>query len=154
MKNTRWITGTYDESVVHEIGEALGLPSLPAKLMAVRGIRGKDADIFAQKSLSDLYDPFLLKDMKPAVERIETAIEENEKIAVYGDYDADGVTATYILLHYLRSRGADCIYYIPDRLGDGYGVSEPAIESLAAQGVKLIITVDTGITAVEEVKKQ
>ncbi len=153
MKNTRWITGTYDESVVHEIGEALGLPSLPAKLMAVRGIRGKDADIFAQKSLSDLYDPFLLKDMKPAVERIEAAIEKNERIAVYGDYDADGVTATYILLHYLRSRGADCIYYIPDRLGDGYGVSEPAIESLAAQGVKLIITVDTGITAVEEVKK-
>ena len=73
MKNTRWITGTYDESVVHEIGEALGLPSLPAKLMAVRGIRGKDADIFAQKSLSDLYDPFLLKDMKPAVEMARAA---------------------------------------------------------------------------------
>lgn len=153
MKNTRWITGTYDENAVKEISEALGLPSLAAKLMEVRGIKGNMAEIFAKKSLSDLHDPFLMKDMRAAVERIETAIAENERIAVYGDYDADGVTATYILLHYLRSRNADCVYYIPDRLGDGYGVSESAIKGLAEQGVKLVITVDTGITAVEEVEK-
>ena len=74
----------------------------------------------------------------------------NEKIAVYGDYDADGVTSTYILVHFLQSLGVDCIYHIPDRFGDGYGVSCGALEALAEQGVKLVITVDTGITAVEE----
>lgn len=152
MKNTRWITGKFDENIVREIEEALGVPSLTAKLLAVRGITGEDASVFITKELSDLYDPFLLCDMQKAVDRIEKAIARGEKIAVYGDYDADGVTATYILLHYLRSRGADCSYYIPDRLGDGYGVSEGAIKALGEKNVSLIVTVDTGITAADEVR--
>lgn len=151
MKNTKWITGNYDENTVRALSEALGVPSLTAKLLAVRGITtAHEADLFTKKDLSDLYDPFLLRDMQNAVDRLELGIANNEKIAVYGDYDADGVTATYILLHYLKSRGADCIYHIPDRFGDGYGVSRTALEELAARGVTLVVTVDTGITAVDE----
>lgn len=153
MKNTKWITGSYDENIVRELSTALGLPSLTAKLLAVRGITtAKEADLFTKKDLADLYDPFLLKDMEKAVERINLGIANNEKIAVYGDYDADGVTATYILLHYLKSRGADCLYHIPDRFGDGYGVSRSALEELAEKGVTLVVTVDTGITAVDEAR--
>ncbi|MBQ9984756.1 MAG: single-stranded-DNA-specific exonuclease RecJ [Oscillospiraceae bacterium] len=153
MKNTKWITGEYDENTVRELMEALGVPSLTAKLLAVRGITSaREAERFTKKNLSDLYDPFLMCDMQKAVERISEAIMSNEKIAVYGDYDADGVTSTYILVHFLRSLGVDCIYHIPDRFGDGYGVSRGALDSLCAQGVKLVITVDTGITAVEEAR--
>ena len=151
MKNTRWITGQFDENSVKHLSETMGIPSLTAKLLAVRGIDENIADVFMRKELSDLYDPFLLKDMGKATERIGKALEKGEKIAIYGDYDADGVTATYILLHYLKSCGADCTLYIPDRLGDGYGVSEGAVAALAEEGVKLIITVDTGITAAGEV---
>ena len=151
MKNTRWITGQYDESEVKRLSEEMGIPSLTAKLLSVRKIDKASAGVFMRKELSDLYDPFLLKDMDKATERIKKAISAKEKIAIYGDYDADGVTATYILLHYLKSLGADCTSYIPDRLGDGYGVSEGAVASLAGEGVSLIITVDTGITAAKEV---
>ncbi len=151
MKNTRWITGHYDETAVKSLSEVFAIPSLTAKLLNVRGIDINTAEIFTRKELSDLYDPFLLQDMEIATKRIKNAITAGEKIAIYGDYDADGVTATYILLHYLKSLGADCTLYIPDRLGDGYGVSENAITSLANEGVKLIVTVDTGITAAKEV---
>ncbi|MBQ8004467.1 MAG: single-stranded-DNA-specific exonuclease RecJ, partial [Oscillospiraceae bacterium] len=99
-----------------------------------------------------LYDPFLMCDMQKAVERIGQALVNNEKIAVYGDYDADGVTSTYILVHFLRSLGADVSYHIPDRFEEGYGVSAAALESLAESGVSLVITVDTGITAIDEVR--
>ena len=151
MKNTKWITGSYDEKTVNTLISELGVPSLVAKLLATRGISSAtDASAFMNKSLSDLYDPFLLRDMDKATERITKAISRGEKIAVYGDYDADGVTATYILVHFLTSLGVDCVYHIPDRFGDGYGVSPGALESLAEKGVSLIITVDTGITAIEE----
>lgn len=151
MNVTEWITGKYDEKTAEELMRGLGLPSLPAKLLAVRGIKTPDeAQKFLSKSVSALHDPFLMRDMDKAAKRIKQAIEKNEKIAVYGDYDADGVTATYTLLHYLNSCGADCIYHIPDRFEDGYGVSADTVRSLAEKGVKLIVTVDTGITAVEE----
>ncbi len=151
MKNTKWITGSYNEQTVNTLMSELGVPSLVAKLLATRGISSAaDASAFMNKSLSDLYDPFLLRDMDKATERISRAISQGEKIAVYGDYDADGVTATYVLVHFLTSLGVDCIYHIPDRFGDGYGVSPGALEALAEKGVSLIITVDTGITAIEE----
>ncbi|MBR3848301.1 MAG: single-stranded-DNA-specific exonuclease RecJ [Oscillospiraceae bacterium] len=152
MKNTKWITGKYDENTVSELMNKLGVPSLTAKLLAVRGIRdAESAALFLKKDLGDLFDPFLLKDMDRAVERIKRALDSGEKIAVYGDYDADGVTSTYILVDYLRSSGADCTYHIPDRFGDGYGVSRAALRALADDGVSLVVTVDTGITAAEEI---
>lgn len=152
MKNTKWITGKYDENIVSELMNKLGVPSLTAKLLAVRGIcDAESATLFLNKDLGDLHNPFLLKDMDRAVERINSALDGGEKMAVYGDYDADGVTSTYILVDYLRSRGADCTYHIPDRFGDGYGVSKTALDELAAEGVSLIVTVDTGITASDEI---
>ncbi len=152
MKNTKWVTGKYDENIVSELMDKLGVPSLTAKLLAVRGIRdAKSAAFFLKKDLGDLHDPFLLKDMDRAVERIKRALENGEKMAVYGDYDADGVTSTYILVDYLKRLGADCTYHIPDRFGDGYGVSKTALDELRADGVSLIVTVDTGITASEEI---
>lgn len=153
MKNTEWITGKYDENTVRELMEGLGVPSLTAKLLAVRGVTSVEgATAFTRKNIDDLHDPFLMCDMQKAVDRISEALLKNEKLAVYGDYDADGVTSTYILVHFLRSLGAECIYHIPDRFGDGYGVSKGALDGLAEQGVKLVITVDTGITAIDEVK--
>ena len=152
MKKTKWITGNYDSEIASRLMQELGIPSLTAKLLAVRGITdAESARMFLKKDLSDLHDPFLLKDMDRACERIKRAIADGERIAVYGDYDADGVTSTYILADYLRSCGASCTYHIPDRFGDGYGVSETALEALAHDGVSLIVTVDTGITAVSEI---
>ncbi len=153
MKNTKWITGNYDSDVVSRLMQELGIPSLTAKLLNVRGINDSEsAALFLKKDLTDLHDPFLLKDMDRACERIKRAIADGEKIAVYGDYDADGVTSTYILTDYLRSCGVTCVYHIPDRFGDGYGISETALDALAQDGVSLIVTVDTGITAVGEIE--
>ena len=152
MKNTKWVTGKYDEKTVERLSRELGIPSLTAKLLAVRGISdAQGAELFLKKDVEDLYNPFLLKDMDRAVERIKKALADGEKIAVYGDYDADGVTSTYILVDYLRSCGAECTYHIPDRFGDGYGVSKTALDDLLGAGVSLIVTVDTGITASAEI---
>ena len=128
-----------------------GIPPLPAAVLCARGL---DTPEKAQAFLDDreelLHDPFLLKDMDRAVERINLALKQNEIIAVYGDYDVDGITSTCLLTDYLRQRGATVISYIPDRMEEGYGLSEQAVEQLHAQGVTLIITVDCGITAVTE----
>ncbi len=153
MKRTKWVTGNYDSDVARRLGEEFKLPSLASKLLAARGIVSvNDARAFLEKNIDGLHDPFLLRDMDRAVARLNSAIKNGEKIAVYGDYDADGVTATYTVLHYLKSIGADCIYHIPDRLSEGYGVAENTLRELAENRVKVIVTVDTGITAVEEAK--
>ena len=99
-----------------------------------------------------LHDPFLMTGMRSAVDRINKALQRREKMAVFGDYDVDGITSTCLLTHYLRSRGADCTPYIPGRLEEGYGLNPIAIHQLHQQGIKLIITVDCGITALEEAR--
>ena len=99
-----------------------------------------------------LHDPFLMTGMRSAVDRISKALQRREKMAVFGDYDVDGITSTCLLTHYLRSRGADCTPYIPGRLEEGYGLNHIAIHQLHQQGIKLIITVDCGITALEEAR--
>ena len=128
-----------------------GIPALPAVVLCARGL---DTPEKARSFLDDreelLHDPFLLKDMDRAVARIQQALEQHETIAVYGDYDVDGITATCLLTDYLRRQGATVVSYIPDRMEEGYGLSTQAIELLHGQGVTLIITVDCGITAVAE----
>ncbi|MCL2408330.1 MAG: single-stranded-DNA-specific exonuclease RecJ [Oscillospiraceae bacterium] len=99
---------------------------------------------------SAVYDPMLLADMDKAVERINFAIENNQRIAVYGDYDVDGVTASALLADYFRTKGADFEVYIPDRINEGYGLNRTAIDVLKSRGVELIVTVDCGVTAIEE----
>ena len=127
-----------------------GCKPLTAMVLASRGISTRQkADQYLSCAMP-LHDPFLMTDMDLAVGRIGLAIAQNERMAVFGDYDVDGITATCLLTSFLRSCGADCLSYIPGRLEEGYGLNPIAIRQLHAEGVKLIVTVDCGITAVEE----
>ena len=127
-----------------------GYKPLTAMILAARGIAdGKKAGEYLDCN-APLIDPFSLTDMDLAVGRIGLAMERQELIAVFGDYDVDGITATCLLTDFLRSCGARCISYIPGRLEEGYGLNPIALRQLSSQGVNLIITVDCGITAVEE----
>ena len=133
-----------------ELSEA-GFSQLLCCILAIRGIKNaRDAFSLINSDSSVLPDPFLIKGMKQAVNRILTAVEQGETVAVYGDYDVDGITSTCLLTDYLRSKGVKCIPYIPNRDEEGYGLNSGAIDQLVQQGVTLIITVDCGITAVEE----
>ena len=141
------------DATVKNLAEELDVSELCAKLLYNRGYRSVSmARKFLDNETSVLNDPFLLADIEPAIERIKLAIERHEKIVIYGDYDVDGVTAVSTLYLYLSELGADVGYYIPKRDGEGYGVSCGAIDRLSDLGVKLIITVDTGITANDEVE--
>ena len=134
--------------------ESLGIHPVVSRLLWNRGCRTpEDARAYFTLENEMLGDPFALADMKRATERIARAVSDREKITVYGDYDVDGVTSVTALLLYLRSKGADVSYYIPSRFGEGYGVSNASVEQLAAEGTKLIVTVDTGITADREVER-
>ena len=138
------------ESVDHLL--AAGYPYLVSGILAARGIdSAESAAAFLEQELSLAYSPFLMLDMDRAVARISEALLCREKIAVFGDYDVDGITATCILVDYLKNRGGDVLHYIPRRVEDGYGLSRDAIAGLKQQGVRLLITVDCGITGVEEV---
>jgi single-stranded-DNA-specific exonuclease len=140
-----------DENIVDAYGKLLGIPPLVARVLVNRGIKdAAEAKKFIEKSKSSLYSPFLLNDMDKAVERINNAIEKGEKITIYGDYDVDGITSTALMVSYLRKKGANVESYIPDRQTEGYGVNRGAVEKITENGTRLIITVDTGITASEE----
>ena len=150
--NTFWTIGKVDETLAQKLADTLGISDFTARLMASRGITDPDAAkeyLFGRAEL--LHDPFLLPDMEKAVERIQKALADNEKILIYGDYDVDGVTSVSLLLLYLREHGGNVDYYIPERIREGYGLNKAAIERFAAGGVNLIITVDSGITASDEV---
>ena len=128
-----------------------GYTPLLAAMLDVRGIHtAAEAEKFLHGGAETLCDPMLMKDMDKAVERIRTALDEKETVAVYGDYDVDGITSTCLLTDWLRSRGIDCHPYIPDRIEEGYGLNTAAIQSLKDKGVSLIISVDCGITAADE----
>src|SRR5690606_38250979 len=140
QSRTHWkIRQANDEKVNYLINE-LNVTPLVAKLLVNRGIETIDKAKSFLFNDGDLYDPFLLEDMHIAVERINQAIRNEEKITVYGDYDADGVTSTYVLLSTLRSLGAHADYYIPNRFTEGYGPNEEAFRFLKDQGTDLIIT--------------
>ena len=127
-----------------------GYAPLTAMILSARGI---ESPRMAQNYLgcdAPLCDPYLMQDMVKAVNRVRLALQRGEKIAVFGDYDVDGITATCLLTHFLRRQNADVVSYIPGRLEEGYGLNPIAIRQLHREGVKLIITVDCGITAVEE----
>ena len=133
--------------------ERAGLPPLCAAVLCARGVdTAPAASAFLAHGPNLLHDPFLLRDMEKAVERISRAIREQETLAVYGDYDVDGITATCLLTQFLRTLGGQVVSYIPDRTEEGYGLNNHAIDALARQGVTLIVTVDCGITAAQEVE--
>ena len=151
MKKKKWLLAADHNACAESMAGELGLSRLTTRVLAARGFDTRQkAQAFMTHSLEGIHDPFLLKDMDKAVAEIRRAIENKEKIAVYGDYDVDGVTATCIMIQYLKKMGADCTYYIPDRLEEGYGLNVAAIQSLYDDGCRLLITVDSGITAEEE----
>ncbi|MGN0526743.1 MAG: single-stranded-DNA-specific exonuclease RecJ [Acutalibacteraceae bacterium] len=151
MSRKKWVISSCDKDLASEIAESCGVDPFAAYLLCARGM----TDEFQIESFlydTDLTDPYTLPDMALAVERIHTALENNEHITVFGDYDADGVTSTALLYLYLTSKGAWVDYYIPDRVGEGYGMNLGAVDILKDRGTNLIVTVDNGISAVEEIE--
>ena len=150
MNIKRWQIAPVDKALAFELAEECGIDALVALILVSRGF----CDPFeVEEFLSDdfdLCDPYDLADMDKAVARIRFALEKGEKICVYGDYDADGVTSTAMLYTYLLDKGADVTYTVPER-DEGYGLNNAAIDRMAADNVKLMITVDNGITAADEV---
>ncbi len=151
MSRKHWKIAEQDAGAVEFLTRELDVSPILARLLINRGLSDiYEAEKFLRKENGKLYDPFLMKDMDRAVARLTHALEAGESIAIYGDYDVDGVTSVSILYQYLKERGAEVVYYIPNRVGEGYGLNLEAAEKLHAQGVRLIVTVDTGVTAIEE----
>ncbi|UEL46227.1 single-stranded-DNA-specific exonuclease RecJ [Terrisporobacter hibernicus] len=150
--NKKWTLKHKGKVKETELSKKINISPEIGQILNNRGINDeKDAEIFMNPSLEYLRDPFLMKDMKKATERIKKAIENKEKIYIYGDYDVDGVSSTSILYIYFKSIDYPVKYYIPNRLEEGYGINEDAIRKISNDGCDLIITVDCGITSVNEV---
>jgi single-stranded-DNA-specific exonuclease len=148
----RWVVLEADETQVRTLAEALGVSPILARLLWRRGIKSaEEAQRFLYPGRHGFYDPFLMKDMDKSVARIRTAIDSQEHVMIYGDYDADGATSTALLSLALKNLGAQVETYIPDRFSEGYGLNSPAIQQAKERGFDLVITVDNGISAVEQV---
>lgn len=149
-----WIESEQDFKLQDYISKTLQIDPLIAQILINRGIKTIDGiKDFLTASLDELYNPFLLPDMKEAVERIGLAIKSGEKILIYGDYDVDGVTATSLLYLFFKEIGYEASYYIPNRLRDGYGLKDDSISRIKEQGIDLLITADCGTTSHSAVKK-
>jgi len=152
MENLWTLKALPDKDIVCALQESLGVSELVATLLAQRGIETfEEAKQFFRPQLSDLYNPFLMKDMDKAVERLHRAISSNEKILVYGDYDVDGTTAVSLMYLFLKEKCQYVEYYIPDRYDEGYGVSYKGIDYAKSNDFSLIVCLDCGIKAVEKV---
>ena len=151
--NKKWEINKPDEEKVKEIENKYQINSLLATILVNRGITSeKEIQQFLQPTRKDFYDPYLMPDMEKAVGRILKAIENKEKVLIYGDYDVDGITSVTVLKSFLQERGLEIDEYIPNRLDEGYGLNLPAVEKIASEKYTLMITVDCGISAIEEVK--
>jgi single-stranded-DNA-specific exonuclease len=151
--NVRWDVFHCPVQLQEELSKQLNIPSVIAQLLIKRGITSpQDGEKFLSPVLHHLYNPFLMKDMGKGVERVVSALQREEQILIYGDYDADGVTACALLVDFLRSLGTKPSYYIPHRVKEGYGLNPEAIKKIAAQGIKLLICVDCGISDHEELQ--
>ncbi|RZT22214.1 single-stranded-DNA-specific exonuclease RecJ [Fictibacillus sp. BK138] len=148
---TRWKIQETSEEKAKWLSQELDIPLLIANLLAIRGIDSiEKAQAFLKIDTNQFHDPFLLDGMKESVDRIHKAVESNEKILIFGDYDADGVSSTTVMYYALKELGADFDYYIPNRFTEGYGPNEPALRKAKDEGYTLVVTVDTGISAVHE----
>ncbi|TDI91489.1 MAG: single-stranded-DNA-specific exonuclease RecJ [Candidatus Dadabacteria bacterium] len=153
MKNN-WTIEKENPKLRDKLAKSLQISPITAQILVNRGIENEtEANLFLNCTLFDLPSPYLMKGMDRAVERIKKALENNERIAIYGDYDVDGVTSTALLYSFLKVLKANVTYYNPDRLKEGYGINIDAVKKLAEQGVSLIISGDCGITAVKEIEQ-
>ena len=149
-----WDYPPQDDAGAGALAEALGVGGVTARLLLQRGVATPDeAARFLAPSLDHLHDPFTMTDMGPAVSRILAAIERRERVAIHGDYDVDGITATVILERTVSALGGDVVHFIPERIRDGYGLQVPAVERLHADGARLIVSVDCGIRSVEAARR-
>ncbi|MCM1506291.1 MAG: single-stranded-DNA-specific exonuclease RecJ [Ruminococcus flavefaciens] len=144
----KWVAQNPDSSIVHEIMSKCGVSQLTATVLASQGYSSPE-EVIDKLGAKELSDPFLIKDMKEAVDVITTAVDNNDRICIYGDYDCDGIMSTVIMYSYLSEIGADVMYYIPER-SEGYGLNNNAIDEIFSAGAKLILTVDNGISAINE----
>lgn len=150
----RWVRREADGRQVLALAQAMDLHPVVARVLVARGLgTAAEAERFLSFRLTDLPDPFRMKGMERAVERIVRALDRGEKITVYGDYDVDGVTSTSLLVSFLRALGGEVDFYVPHRLAEGYGLNPRAVDTLAQRGTRLIVTVDCGVTAVDEVDR-
>jgi single-stranded-DNA-specific exonuclease len=153
MKNN-WTIEKENPKLRDKLAKSLEISPITAQILVNRGIENEtEANLFLNCTLFDLPSPYLMKGMDRAIERIKKALGNNERIAIYGDYDVDGVTSTALLYSFLKVLKANVTYYNPDRLKEGYGINIDAVKKLAEQGVSLIISGDCGITAVKEVEQ-
>lgn len=147
-----WNIKKVDNELISKIIEKYEVSEIMARLLCARNIDFDDIDNYLNGTLDDLLDPYGLKDMDKLVERIDKAIINNEKICIYGDYDVDGITSITIMYQFLTKLGAQVMYYLPDRLIEGYGLNNKALDEIKSKGASLVITVDCGITAIDETK--
>ena len=151
--NKKWQIYETDENKIQEISQKYNLNKLLSTILANRNIIDeKDIKQFLSPTRKDFHDPFLIHDMEKAVERIIKAIEKQEKVTIYGDYDVDGITSITVLKRYLSDRGLEVETYIPNRLNEGYGLNKEAIEKIHNNGCQLMVTVDCGISGLEEIE--
>ena len=151
--NKKWESYEIDENKVEDISKRFGISKLLANVLINRGIdKEEKIKLFLNPTRKDFHDPYMLPDMEKAINRIMLALENKEKIIIYGDYDVDGITSITVLKKFLDERGLEVDSYIPNRLEEGYGLNKAAIEGIAKRGFKLMITVDCGISGVEEVE--
>lgn len=155
MSVKKWSLLPYDTKASGELAKLIsretGLSTLCSQILAARGVNSVEAALEVSGE-QPLEDPFVMADMYKASERIKRAVDEGERICIYGDYDCDGITSTVLVYSYLETMGADVMYYLPDRHEEGYGLNNGAVESIAAEGATLIITVDNGISAHDEIE--
>ena len=150
----KWQIYETNEEEIEELTNKYKINKLLATILSNRGINKKeDIDLFLYPKRNDFHNPYDMPDMEKAVERIIKAKENNEKIIIYGDYDVDGITSITVLKSFLKDIGIEASYYIPNRLNEGYGLNIPAVEKIAGEGYNLMITVDCGITCIEEINK-
>ncbi len=151
--NKKWEVKKYSEKNVDKLLKECNISKLLAILLSNRGISSKEqVDLYLKPTRKDFYNPFLMPDMEKAVDRILKAINNQEKVIIYGDYDVDGITSTTVLKKFLGERGLEVDWYIPNRLNEGYGLNKNAIDYINKKGYTLIITVDCGISAIEEIQ--
>ncbi len=151
--NKKWEFYEKDEEAVRKIQEEFGLSRLLATIIANKGLQTKhEIEVFLNPTRKDFHDPYLMPDMEIAVNRIIQAIKNQEKVIIYGDYDVDGITSITVLKKFLADRGLQVDSYIPNRLDEGYGLNKQAIDKIVEEKYKLMITVDCGISGIEEVE--
>ena len=150
--NKKWECYKPDENKVNELVKLCDINEIVAKVLVNKNISKEELNVFINPTRKDFHNPFLMPDMEIAVNRIIEAIDNKEKIMIYGDYDADGITSITVLKSFLEERGLDVFSYIPNRLDEGYGLNNDAIKKIYEENYKLIITVDCGISGIDEVE--